>query len=72
VSGVLQQALQVVPGTEVDAGRMLQNLELTKGLVLVEAASIALSQRIWPKRSGRRWIPSREVGGVGPRREWSN
>ncbi|MCU1738513.1 MULTISPECIES: 3-carboxy-cis,cis-muconate cycloisomerase [unclassified Pseudomonas] len=46
VSGSLQQALQVVPGLEVDAGRMLQNLELTKGLVLAEAVSIALSQRI--------------------------
>ncbi|MPQ67939.1 MULTISPECIES: 3-carboxy-cis,cis-muconate cycloisomerase [unclassified Pseudomonas] len=46
MSGSLQQALQVVPGLEVDAGRMLQNLELTKGLVLAEAVSIALSQRI--------------------------
>ncbi|WP_263859502.1 3-carboxy-cis,cis-muconate cycloisomerase [Pseudomonas sp. MWU13-2105] len=46
VSGALQQALQVVPGLEVDSGRMLQNLELTKGLVLAEAVSIALSQRI--------------------------
>jgi len=46
VSGSLQQALQVVPGLEVDAGRMLHNLELTKGLVLAEAVSIALSQRI--------------------------
>jgi 3-carboxy-cis,cis-muconate cycloisomerase len=46
VSGSLQQALQVVPGLEVDAKRMLQNLELTKGLVLAEAVSIALAQRI--------------------------
>lgn len=46
VSGSLQQALQVVPGLEVDARRMLQNLELTKGLVLAEAVSIALAQRI--------------------------
>jgi len=46
VSGALQQALQVVPGLEVDAGRMLQNLELTKGLVLAEAVSIALAQRL--------------------------
>lgn len=46
VSGSLQQALQVVPGMEVDARRMLQNLELTKGLVLAEAVSIALAQRI--------------------------
>ncbi|WP_248802924.1 3-carboxy-cis,cis-muconate cycloisomerase [Pseudomonas sp. MWU13-2100] len=46
VSGSLQQALQVAPGLEVDAGRMRQNLELTKGLVLAEAVSIALSRRI--------------------------
>ena len=46
VSGSLQQALQVVPGLEVDAKRMLQNLELTKGLALAEAVSIALAQRI--------------------------
>lgn len=46
VSGALQQALVVVPGLEVDAGRMLDNLESTKGLVLAEAVSIALAQRI--------------------------
>ncbi|KIH82910.1 3-carboxy-cis,cis-muconate cycloisomerase [Pseudomonas batumici] len=46
VSGALQQALQVIPGLQVDAGRMLHNLELTKGLVLAEAVNIALSQRI--------------------------
>lgn len=46
VSGSLQQALQVVPGLEVDTRRMLQNLELTKGLVLAEAVSIALAQRV--------------------------
>ena len=46
VSGALQQALQVVPGLEVDARRMLENLQSTKGLVLAEAVSIALAQRI--------------------------
>ena len=46
VSGSLQQALAVVPGLEVDAGRMAQNLDLTHGLVLAEAVSIALAQRI--------------------------
>jgi 3-carboxy-cis,cis-muconate cycloisomerase len=46
VSGSLQQALAVVPGLEVDAERMLKNLDLTHGLVLAEAVSIALSQRI--------------------------
>ena len=46
VSGALQQAVAVMPGLEVDARRMLENLDLTKGLVLAEAVSIALAQRI--------------------------
>ncbi|MCV4284896.1 3-carboxy-cis,cis-muconate cycloisomerase [Pseudomonas capsici] len=46
VSGSLQQALQVVPGLEVDESRMLTNLDSTRGLVLAEAVSIELSRRI--------------------------
>lgn len=46
VSGALQQALLVVPGLEVDAARMRKNLDQTRGLVLAEAVSIALAQRI--------------------------
>lgn len=46
VSGALHQALLVVPGIEVDALRMGENLNLTQGLVLAEAVSIALAQRI--------------------------
>ena len=46
VSGALQQALLAVPGLEVDVARMRSNLELTRGLVLAEAVSIALAQRI--------------------------
>ncbi|WP_061240797.1 3-carboxy-cis,cis-muconate cycloisomerase [Pseudomonas composti] len=46
VSGALQQALLVVPGLEVDGARMRANLELTQGLVLAEAVSIALAQKI--------------------------
>ncbi|MDH4559130.1 3-carboxy-cis,cis-muconate cycloisomerase [Pseudomonas sp. BN417] len=46
VSGALQQALLMVPGLEVDAARMRHNLDLTQGLVLAEAVSIALAQRI--------------------------
>ena len=46
VSGALQQALLLVPGLEVDAARMRTNLDLTQGLVLAEAVSIALAQRI--------------------------
>ncbi|WP_137885760.1 3-carboxy-cis,cis-muconate cycloisomerase [Pseudomonas sp. 2FE] len=46
VSGALQQVLLVVPGLEVDAERMRANLDLTQGLVLAEAVSIVLAQRI--------------------------
>lgn len=46
VSGALQQALLVVPGLEVQAARMRSNLDLTQGLVLAEAVSIALAQKI--------------------------
>ena len=46
VSGALHQALILVPGLEVDTERMAANLELTCGLVLAEAVSIALAQRI--------------------------
>jgi 3-carboxy-cis,cis-muconate cycloisomerase len=46
VSGSLQQALIAVAGLEVDRDRMLGNLEQTRGLVLAEAVSIALAQRI--------------------------
>ncbi|WP_271412223.1 3-carboxy-cis,cis-muconate cycloisomerase [Pseudomonas sp. Q1-7] len=46
VSGALQQALLVVPGLEVDVARMRENLDLSRGLVLAEAVSIALAQRI--------------------------
>ncbi|WP_339413658.1 3-carboxy-cis,cis-muconate cycloisomerase [Pseudomonas sp. EA_35y_Pfl2_R5] len=46
VSGALQQALLLVPGLEVDSARMRSNLDLTQGLVLAEAVSIALAQRI--------------------------
>jgi len=46
VSGALQQALLALPDLEVDAERMRANLELTRGLVLAEAVSIALAQRI--------------------------
>ncbi|MGX5219634.1 3-carboxy-cis,cis-muconate cycloisomerase [Pseudomonas segetis] len=46
VSGALQQALLVVPGFEVQAARMRKNLDLTQGLVLAEAVSIALAQKI--------------------------
>ncbi|WP_249671956.1 3-carboxy-cis,cis-muconate cycloisomerase [Pseudomonas abieticivorans] len=46
VSGALQQALLFSEGLEVDAARMLKNLDLTQGLVLAEAVSIVLAQRL--------------------------
>ena len=46
VSGSLQQALLIARGLEVDAGRMAHNLDLTQGLVLAEAVSIVLAQRV--------------------------
>ncbi|MGX9863595.1 3-carboxy-cis,cis-muconate cycloisomerase [Pseudomonas moraviensis] len=46
VSGSLQQARLLADGLEVDAPRMASNLELTQGLVLAEAVSIVLAQRV--------------------------
>lgn len=46
VSGSLQQALLIAKGLEVDAERMARNLDLTQGLVLAEAVSIVLAQRV--------------------------
>ena len=46
VSGSLQQALLVAQGLEVDAERMARNLDLTQGLVLAEAVSMVLAQRV--------------------------
>ncbi|MEO6679184.1 MAG: lyase family protein, partial [Pseudomonas sp.] len=46
VSGSLKQALLLAEGLEVDATRMARNLELTQGLVLAEAVSIVLAQRV--------------------------
>lgn len=46
VSGALQQALLVSAGLDVDPERMARNLDLTQGLVLAEAVSIVLAQRL--------------------------
>ncbi|WP_207389005.1 3-carboxy-cis,cis-muconate cycloisomerase [Azotobacter chroococcum] len=51
VSGALQQARLLLPGLEVDAARMRENLDLTQGLVLAEAVSIALAQRLGRERA---------------------
>ncbi|WP_314918577.1 3-carboxy-cis,cis-muconate cycloisomerase [Pseudomonas helleri] len=46
VAGALAQALNIAQGLEVDAQHMAQNLDLTHGLVLAEAVSIELAQRV--------------------------
>ncbi|WP_339529091.1 3-carboxy-cis,cis-muconate cycloisomerase [Pseudomonas mucidolens] len=46
VSGALHQALLVSEGLEVDSQRMGRNLDLTQGLVLAEAVSTVLAQRL--------------------------
>ena len=46
VSGSLKQARLLADGLEVDAARMARNLDLTQGLVLAEAVSIVLAQRV--------------------------
>ena len=46
VSGALAQALSIARGLEVDSARMARNLDLTHGLVLAEAVSIVLAQRV--------------------------
>ncbi|EIK98122.1 3-carboxy-cis,cis-muconate cycloisomerase [Pseudomonas sp. M47T1] len=46
VAGALEQAQLFADGLEVDAARMLKNLDLTQGLVLAEAVSIVLAQRL--------------------------
>ena len=46
VSGALRQAQVIAEGMEVDAARMRRNLDLTQGLVLAEAVSIVLAQRL--------------------------
>lgn len=51
VSGALQQALAIAEGLEVDAECMARNLDLTQGLVLAEAVSIVLAQRIGRDRA---------------------
>jgi 3-carboxy-cis,cis-muconate cycloisomerase len=53
----------VTQGLEVDAGRMARNLDLTQGLVLAEAVSIVLAQRLgrdtriicWSNAANARW-----------------
>ena len=45
-AGALQQALNMTNGLEVDTQRMLQNLELTNGLIYAENLSLALAEKM--------------------------
>lgn len=45
-AGALQQALHMTNGLEVDTQRMLQNLELTNGLIYAENLSLALADKM--------------------------
>jgi 3-carboxy-cis,cis-muconate cycloisomerase len=45
-AGALAQAIVMIEGLEVDAKRMASNLELTRGLILSEAVSSALADKL--------------------------
>ena len=61
VSGALVQALNIAQGLEVDGERMARNLDLTHGLVLAEAVSIVLAQRVGAKRPIICWSSAASV-----------
>jgi 3-carboxy-cis,cis-muconate cycloisomerase len=44
--GALHQMAAMIPFLEVDAARMMKNLEATQGLIFAEAATVALAARI--------------------------
>jgi 3-carboxy-cis,cis-muconate cycloisomerase len=46
VHGAVVHLTHVIHGLEVDTGRMRENLELTRGLILAEAVTIALAPRL--------------------------
>jgi len=45
-AGALAQAVAIVEGLQVDAARMAANLDLTRGLILAEAVSMALGEKL--------------------------
>lgn len=44
--GALHHLAEMMPGLQVDAGRMRRNLEATKGLIFAEAVTMALADRM--------------------------
>jgi 3-carboxy-cis,cis-muconate cycloisomerase len=45
-SGALRAIVDIAEGIEIDAGRMRENLDLTHGLIMAEAVSVALAGKI--------------------------
>jgi 3-carboxy-cis,cis-muconate cycloisomerase len=45
-SGALAATVDMAEGLEIDTGRMRENLDITHGLIMAEAASFALAERI--------------------------
>ena len=53
----LRVGLEVARSIDVNAGRMLRNIESSAGMILAEAAAIALSKH-WPQMEARRAVAS--------------
>ncbi len=45
-AGTIERSIELLEGLEIDEKRMLQNLEITKGLIYAETVSLALAQKI--------------------------
>ncbi|PWK18778.1 3-carboxy-cis,cis-muconate cycloisomerase [Arcicella aurantiaca] len=45
-AGTLERSIELIEGLEVEENRMLQNLEITKGLIYAENVSLALASKI--------------------------
>lgn len=45
-AGTVERSIELLSGLEVDKNRMLQNLELTQGLIYAENVSLALAEKI--------------------------
>ncbi|WP_369753965.1 3-carboxy-cis,cis-muconate cycloisomerase [Flavobacterium sp. WC2409] len=54
-AGSLEKSIALIEGLEVDENRMLENLELTKGLIYAENITLALAQKTG-KLAAHEWI----------------
>ena len=50
-AGALDRMIELMAGLQVDGARMRANLDLTKGLVMAEAVSVALAPRVGKSRA---------------------